>query len=110
MPSLYDADVTQPAPSWTRAEKSTVPSSNGIGPDLRLKMYRMLVELREAEQRAYDLFLQNLVKGPSHLSLGQEAIATGFATAMEPVAARNPGGRQLAFRPAASGKHDGTEG
>ncbi len=27
---------------------------------------------------AYDLFLQNLVKGTSHLSLGQEAVATGF--------------------------------
>jgi pyruvate dehydrogenase E1 component alpha subunit len=47
-------------------------------------MYRIQVELREAEQRAYDLFLQNLVKGTSHLSLGQEAVATGFAAAMEP--------------------------
>jgi TPP-dependent pyruvate/acetoin dehydrogenase alpha subunit len=44
----------------------------------------MQVELRESEQRAYDLFLQNLVKGTSHLSLGQEAVATGFAAAMEP--------------------------
>ena len=40
------------------------------------------MRLREAEQRAYDLFLQNLVKGTSHLSLGQEAIAAGFAEAM----------------------------
>ena len=47
-------------------------------------MYRIQVELRESEQRAYDLFLQNLVKGTSHLSLGQEAVATGFAAAMEP--------------------------
>ena len=39
--------------------------------------------LRQAEQRAYDLFLQNLVKGTSHLSLGQEAIAAGFACAMQ---------------------------
>jgi acetoin:2,6-dichlorophenolindophenol oxidoreductase subunit alpha len=52
--------------------------------ELRLRMYRMQVELRESEQRAYDLFLQNLVKGTSHLSLGQEAVATGFAAAMEP--------------------------
>ena len=42
------------------------------------------MELRESEQRAYDLFLQNLVKGTSHLSLGQEAVAAGFAVAMEP--------------------------
>ena len=40
--------------------------------------------LREAEQRAFDLFLQNLVKGTSHLSLGQEAVAAGFAVAMKP--------------------------
>ena len=39
--------------------------------------------IREAEQRAYDLFLQNLVKGTSHLSLGQEAVAAGFAVAMK---------------------------
>ncbi len=38
-------------------------------------MYPMQVEIREAEQRAFDLFLQNLVKGTSHLSLGQEAAA-----------------------------------
>jgi acetoin:2,6-dichlorophenolindophenol oxidoreductase subunit alpha len=52
--------------------------------EIRLRMYRTQVELRESEQRAYDLFLQNLVKGTSHLSLGQEAVATGFASAMEP--------------------------
>ncbi len=47
-------------------------------------MYRLIVEIRTFEQRAYDLFLQNLVKGTSHLSLGQEAIAAGFAAAMRP--------------------------
>ena len=50
----------------------------------RLELYRLQVLLREAEQRAYDLFLQNLVKGTSHLSLGQEAIAAGCAAAMKP--------------------------
>jgi TPP-dependent pyruvate/acetoin dehydrogenase alpha subunit len=55
-----------------------------INEELKLRMYRMQVELRESEQRAYDLFLQNLVKGTSHLSLGQEAVATGCAAAMEP--------------------------
>jgi len=34
------------------------------------------------EQRAYDLFMQNLIKGTSHLALGQEAVAAGFGTAM----------------------------
>lgn len=48
----------------------------------RLELYRKLSELRQFEQRAYDLFLQNLVKGTSHLSLGQEAVAAGFGQAM----------------------------
>jgi pyruvate dehydrogenase E1 component alpha subunit len=70
--------------SGKTAEKRTAPAADGIGPELQLRIYRMLVELREAEQRAYDLFLQNLVKGTSHLSLGQEAVAAGCALAMEP--------------------------
>ncbi|MGH2930270.1 MAG: thiamine pyrophosphate-dependent dehydrogenase E1 component subunit alpha, partial [Solirubrobacteraceae bacterium] len=43
-----------------------------------------MVEMRDFEKRAYDLFLQGLVKGTSHLGLGQEAIAAGFAAAMRP--------------------------
>ena len=35
-------------------------------------------------KRAHDLFLQNLVKGTTHLSLGMEAVATGFGAAMKP--------------------------
>ena len=56
--------------------------NDDIGEDKRLELYRTQVTIREAEQRAYDLFLQNLVKGTSHLSLGQEAVAAGFAVAM----------------------------
>jgi len=41
-----------------------------------------MVELRDFEQRAYDLFMENLIKGTSHLALGQEAIAAGFGVAM----------------------------
>ena len=55
-----------------------------IGRETRLELYRLQVELRYCEKRAYDLFLQNLVKGTSHLSLGQEAIAAGFGVAMRP--------------------------
>ncbi|MBF8184241.1 thiamine pyrophosphate-dependent dehydrogenase E1 component subunit alpha [Nonomuraea sp. K274] len=40
--------------------------------------------LRRFEKRAYDLFLQNMVKGTSHLSLGQEAIAAAFGATMRP--------------------------
>src|ERR1700720_2252855 len=68
----------------TTQSLSTPSSHDDISTELRLRLYRIQVEIRESEQRAYDLFLQNLVKGTSHLSLGQEAIAAGFAAAMEP--------------------------
>src|SRR4029078_6400520 len=58
--------------------------NDDIGEATRLKLYHSQFLLREAEQRAFDLFLQNLVKGTSHLSLGQEAVAAGFACAMQP--------------------------
>lgn len=55
-----------------------------IDPAVRLALFRMMVEMRVFEKRAYDLFMQSLVKGTSHLSLGQEAIAAGFGVAMQP--------------------------
>ena len=65
-----------------RAPAAKATLNDDIGEDTRLAMYRTQFVIREAEQRAYDLFLQNLVKGTSHLSLGQEAVAAGFAVAM----------------------------
>src|SRR6202453_33246 len=67
-----------------RAAAPSASLNDDIGEEMRLRMYRMQAELREAEQGAFDLFLQNLVKGTSHLSLGQEAVATGFSAAMKP--------------------------
>ncbi len=51
---------------------------------IALDLYRMMTEIRLFEKRAYDLFLQNLVKGTTHLGTGQEAIAAGVAKAMRP--------------------------
>ncbi len=59
-------------------------ASASIDDDVRLGMYRKLHELRLWGKRAHDLFLQNLVKGTTHLSLGMEAVATGFGAAMRP--------------------------
>jgi pyruvate dehydrogenase E1 component alpha subunit len=64
--------------------KKATAVGNEIGRETRLELYRLQVELRYCEKRAYDLFLQNLVKGTSHLSLGQEAIAAAFGVAMRP--------------------------
>src|ERR1700691_4736368 len=67
-----------------RAPAAKTTLNDDIGEDKRLAMYRTQVVIREAEQRAYDLFLQNLVKGPTHLSLGKEGAAAGFAGARQP--------------------------
>jgi TPP-dependent pyruvate/acetoin dehydrogenase alpha subunit len=50
--------------------------------ETRLALYERMIGMRLFEKRAYDLFLQNLVKGTSHLGIGQEAIAAGFGHAM----------------------------
>ncbi|MDX1403691.1 MAG: thiamine pyrophosphate-dependent dehydrogenase E1 component subunit alpha [Woeseiaceae bacterium] len=50
--------------------------------ETRLELYRLMQACRMMEQRAYELFMQNLVKGTTHLALGQEAVAAGFGAAM----------------------------
>jgi len=69
-PSTQTAAAAQPQGSLT--------------PEIRLKLYRTMYECRVLEKRAYDLFMQNLIKGTSHLALGQEAIAAAYGTAMRP--------------------------
>lgn len=48
----------------------------------KLALYQSMSECRALQQRAHDLFMQNLVKGTTHLGLGQEAIAGAFGQAM----------------------------
>jgi pyruvate dehydrogenase E1 component alpha subunit len=71
--------------STTTKERAPAGAADAeLSKEKRIDMYRLLVELRYCEKRAYDLFLQNLIKGTSHLALGQEAVAAGFASAMRP--------------------------
>jgi pyruvate dehydrogenase E1 component alpha subunit len=57
---------------------------DALTPEVKLKLYRLMYECRVLEKRAYDLFMQNMIKGTSHLALGQEAIAAAFGAAMRP--------------------------
>ncbi len=66
----------------TSTRQSPVAGTEAPSQETRLELYRMMYEIRTFETRAYDLFLSGLVKGTSHLSLGQEAIAAGFGVAM----------------------------
>ena len=55
-----------------------------VVPDLerRLGLYRVMVECRRFEARAQELFFEGLVRGTTHLGVGQEAVAAGVAAAM----------------------------
>ena len=67
----------------TGAPRTTKPSPAPVL-ETRLEIYRAMVRVRYLEKEAYDLFLQNLVKGTSHLAIGQEAVAAGVAAALRP--------------------------
>ncbi len=69
-------------PDRTAPKGAAIPNDD-ISEAVRLELYRLQVTIRDAEQRANDLFFQNLIKGTSHLSIGQEAIAAGVAAAMQ---------------------------
>ena len=57
-------------------------TSSNIDESIRLDLYRGMVRARRFEERAYDLFMEGIVQGTTHLGLGQEAVAAGFAAAM----------------------------
>jgi pyruvate dehydrogenase E1 component alpha subunit len=73
-----DHAIVLPPQDQTRHDGSDVAM------DVRQGLYRRMQEMRQFEKRAYDLFMKNLVKGTSHLSLGMEAISAGFGAAMRP--------------------------
>lgn len=63
--------------------EKTPSNSRTIGRDEMLPVYRMMLDARYFEEMAYKLFSEGLVKGTSHLATGQEAVAAGFAAAMQ---------------------------
>ena len=45
---------------------------------------RQMLEIRITEERIQELFLANLIRGTTHLAIGQEACAVGVAQALRP--------------------------
>ena len=68
-----------PNKNTTKVAKQTAPAPAEA---TRLALYQTMLEIRHLEKRAYDLFMQNLVKGTTHLAMGQEAVAAAFGQAM----------------------------
>ena len=70
--------TTKGSKKVTASKKYTLKKADKLG------LYRRMAQCRALQQRAYDLFMQNLVKGTTHLGQGQEAIAAAFGQAMKP--------------------------
>ena len=58
------------------------PPADAPDAETRLRLYRLMVQCRRFEVRAQELFFEGLVRGTTHLGIGQEAVAAGFGAAM----------------------------
>ena len=50
--------------------------------EIRIEMFRKQHEIRQLEKRLYTLFLEGLVRGTSHQSMGMEATSAAFGVAL----------------------------
>jgi len=60
------------------------PPPPGPEPDVLVRMYRAMLEIRQFEDRVFDLFAEGKVSGSTHLAQGQEAVAVGACFAVRP--------------------------
>ncbi len=61
-----------------------MPGSPRLNDALRRKMLRQMLEIRFCEERIQRLFEEGLMRGSTHLCIGQEVVRVGAATAVEP--------------------------
>lgn len=61
-----------------------MPGSPRLNDALQRKMLRQMLEIRLCEERIQRLFEEGLVRGSTHLCIGQEAVSVGAAAAVEP--------------------------
>ncbi len=65
-------------------EYTTMRKEPRLDNTLRRAMLRKMLEIRICEERIQRLFEEGLVRGSTHLCIGQEAVSAGAAAAMEP--------------------------
>ena len=52
--------------------------------ETRQHLLHQMLQIRIAEERIQDLFLENLIRGTTHLCIGQEACSAGVAAVLQP--------------------------
>jgi len=77
------ADASAPPPASNR-ERPPEPKRHEAGRDELLEYYRQMLLIRRFEERAGQLYGLGLIGGFCHLYIGQEAVAVGLQSAMEP--------------------------
>lgn len=50
-----------------------------LGAEMRQHMLKTMLEIRYAEERIQELFLENVIRGTTHLCIGQEAVSVAMA-------------------------------
>ncbi len=55
-----------------------------LDPQTRRHMLRSMIEVRTVEAQIQELFLENVIRGTTHLCDGQEAVSVGMAAAISP--------------------------
>ena len=80
-PAHGSAATGSPRPTWRGAEAMSAARATR---ELHLELYRRMLMIRRFEDLVQALFLRGEVYGTTHLYSGQEAVAVGFASALEP--------------------------
>ncbi len=53
--------------------------TQALSAELRQHMLQRMLEIRYCEERIQELFLENVIRGTTHLCIGQEAVSVGMA-------------------------------
>jgi pyruvate dehydrogenase E1 component alpha subunit len=73
-----------PAPATPNRERPPEPKRYQAGKDELLDFYKQMLLIRRFEERAGQLYGLGLIGGFCHLYIGQEAVAVGLQSALEP--------------------------
>jgi pyruvate dehydrogenase E1 component alpha subunit len=63
---------------------ATVASPPDLGPARLVDMLRMMLRIREFDQRALELYREGVMRGTTHPYIGMEAVAVGACAALRP--------------------------
>ncbi|HHX63404.1 MAG TPA: MFS transporter, partial [Chloroflexi bacterium] len=74
--------IEQRAPATCYRLETTEADLQAIAPNALIRMLALLHLIREFENRVLDLKETDLVHGPAHTSVGQEAVAAAVAVAL----------------------------